>query len=471
MRLKLATYSLPLIFALSVANAESTVSASGGDWAAADTWTDSSVPTTSSTTPLDVLSFTSGNTTLDISSNQYINKINIASNNNTIINIAEGAKLTLIGEASSTNLLTATDKNTSLTFTGDGTLDFSLSGQRSLVYGNWTFDVATTANNSFYLYSGKGGIVTFKKNFTSTNQLSVGDGWVMNLENGMTFKCNGFNYWGNSTLNTELGTTVNSTAGVNITNGSLSGSIISIGRQTYQTNHYVSKFKNTTFNSTATLNISASSDYSTLFNGNVVSNAATGALKIGSRVVLTGTSSSLTLNSSNALLIAGATSQATSKLHIGTQVLTKPASGSTYTETWSRNDAFLNVNATNEFGSFVFKDDSTLTVVLDGKSKFTFAGINPWNSGEEGYQMIFKNLTDFTVKIMSLDNISIDSETLDANTLIQIDASGYEDFVYLVEDTVNGGWWINTSSVPEPSTVAALLGAIAMGFVLIRRRK
>lgn len=149
---------------------ESIVNTSG-NWSSSSTWLDSAVPSTSSSSQLDFLRFSSSGLNLNVDSTQYVNAVDVGANDNTTINIAAGNTLYLTGytvEGTYQNSVVYADsQNQNITFSGDGTLRFDISGQKNIVRGNVVFDVDTYATNSLY-FSDKG-TVTFKKDFTSTN--------------------------------------------------------------------------------------------------------------------------------------------------------------------------------------------------------------------------------------------------------------------------------------------------------------
>ncbi|MFR6032333.1 MAG: hypothetical protein ACLUKN_03600 [Bacilli bacterium] len=67
---------------------------------------------------------------------------------------------------------------------------------------------------------------------------------------------------------------------------------------------------------------------------------------------------------------------------------------------------------------------------------------------------------------MSLDNVKYYTDEegyLVAENIYVLDSDEFKTFAYLIQDTANGGYWIN-AAVPEPCAYAALLGAMALGF-------
>lgn len=182
------------------------------------------MPSTSSSSQLDFLRFSSSGLNLNVDSTEYVNAVDVGSNDNTTINIASGETLYLTGYTEDgtykSSVIYADSQTQNITFSGDGTLRFDISGQRNIVRGNVVFDVETYANQSLY-FSDKG-TVTFKKDFTSTNQISVGGTWNFVIDEGVNFSISqAFNLWGNTgTFTLKEGATLkNGINGVQFYNG------------------------------------------------------------------------------------------------------------------------------------------------------------------------------------------------------------------------------------------------------------
>lgn len=85
----------------------------------------------------------------------------------------------------------------------------------------------------------------------------------------------------------------------------------------------------------------------------------------------------------------------------------------------------------------------------------------------------FTDLVDFTVKINSLDNITYfeDGDSIRAENVF-FGSEDSKEYAYLLQDTQNGGWWINaTAAVPEPSECAAVFGVFALALAAVLKRK
>lgn len=446
---------------------ESIVSTSG-NWSSPSTWQDSAVPSTSSSSQLDFLRFSSSGLNLNVDSTEYVNAVDVGSNDNTTINIAAGKTLYLTGHTIS-SVISADSQTQNITFSGDGTLRFDISRQREIVRGNVVFDVDTYATDSLY-FSDKG-TVTFKKNFTSTNQISVGGTWNFIIESGVNFSLSrGFNLWGETgSFTLKEGATVeNKEGGAQFNNGNISGNIICKGAENYDANRYAFKSINAVYNATATITQTEGGHLRSILGGNITSFAAAGKLSFESKLSIN-TNATITLNSSNAFTTEGASTQGESNFYLMNQeILGKHPDRY---ETLTASNVNFILNADNDFGTFFFYGASELIMTTNGKSvnigKFD---VVPDSSGS--VSAIFTDLVDFTVKINSLDNIKLieDGDSIRAENVFF--GSDYKEFAYILQDTQNGGWWINaTAAVPEPSDCAAVFGVFALALAAALKRK
>ena len=446
---------------------ESIVNTSG-NWSSSATWADSTVPATSSSSQLDFLRFSSSGLNLNVDSTQYVNAVDVGANDDTTINIASGETLYLTGSYNS-SVISADSQTQNITFSGDGTLQFNFQRQREIVRGNVVFDVETYANQSLF-FSDKG-TVTFKKDFTSTNQISVGGTWNFIIESGVNFSLSkGFNLWGETgSFTLKEGATVeNKAEGVQFSNGDISGNIICKGVQNYDANRYAFKSINAVYNATATVTQTGGGTLRSILGGNITSSAAAGKLSFESKLSIN-TGATITLNSSNAFTTEGASTQGESNFYLMNQKIEGkyPNRNETLTES---NVNFI-LNADNDFGTFFFYGASELIMTTNGKSvnigKFD---VVPDSSGS--VSVCFTDLVDFTVKINSLDNITWFEEGDSIRAENVLFGSEYKEFAYILQDTQNGGWWINaTAAVPEPSDCAAVFGVFALALAAALKRK
>ena len=446
---------------------ESIVNTSG-NWSSPSTWQDSTVPSTSSSSQLDFLRFSSSGLNLNVDSTQYVNAVDVGANDDTTINIASGETLYLTGSYNS-SVISADSQTQNITFSGDGTLQFNFQQQREIVRGNVVFDVNTHATESLY-FSDKG-TVTFKKDFTSTNQISVGGTWNFIIESGVKFSLSrGFNLWGETgSFTLKEGATVeNKAGGAQFHNGDISGNIICKGAENYDANRYAFKSFNSVYNATATITQTEGGTLRSILGGNITSSAAAGKLSFESKLSIN-TGATITLNSSNAFTTEGASTQGESNFYLMNQQIVGGYPNRNETLTESKVNFIL--NADNDFGTFFFYGASELIMTTNGKSvnigKFD---VVPDSSGS--VSVCFTDLVDFTVKIDSLDNITWFEEGDSIRAENVLFGSEYSDFAYILQDTQNGGWWINaTAAVPEPSDCAAVFGVFALALAAALKRK
>ena len=446
---------------------ESIVNTSG-NWSSSSTWLDSAVPSTSSSSQLDFLRFSSSGLNLNVDSTQYVNAVDVGANDDTTINIASGETLYLTGSYNS-SVISADSQTQNITFSGDGTLQFNFQQQREIVRGNVVFDVNTHATNSLY-FSDKG-TVTFKKDFTSTNQISVGGTWNFIIESGVKFSLSrGFNLWGETgSFTLKEGATVeNKAGGAQFHNGDISGNIICKGAENYDANRYAFKSFNSVYNATATITQTEGDTLRSILGGNITSSAAAGKLSFESKLSIN-TGATITLNSSNAFKTEGASTQGESNFYLMNQKIegTHPNRKETLTE--SKVNFIL--NADNDFGTFFFYGASELIMTTNGKS-VNIGKFDVVADSSGSVSACFTDLVDFTVKINSLDNITYfeDGDSIRAENVFF--GSEYKEFAYILQDTQNGGWWINaTAAVPEPSDCAAVFGVFALALAAALKRK
>lgn len=431
------------------------------------------MPSTSSSSQLDFLRFSSGGLNLNVDSTEYVNAVDVGSNDNTTINIASGETLYLTGCTEDgtykSSVIYADSQTQNITFSGDGTLRFNLQGQKNIVRGNVVFDVNTYATDSLY-FSDKG-TVTFKKDFTSTNQISVGGTWNFIIDSGVNFSLSkGFNLWGETgSFTLKEGATVeNKSSGVQFSNGDISGNIICKGFTDYDANRYAFKSINAVYNATATVTQTGGGALRSILGGNITSSAAAGKLSFESKLSIN-TGATITLNSSNAFTTEGASTQGESNFYLMNQKIEGKYPDRYETLTESKVNFIL--NADNDFGTFFFYGASELIMTTNGKSvnigKFD---VVPDSSGS--VYACFTDLVDFTVKINSIDNIKLfeDGDSIRAENVF-FGSEDSKDYAYILQDT-NGGWWINaTAAVPEPSDCAAVFGVFALALAAALKRK
>ena len=469
---------LPLIFfAAMCANADVV---SSGKWSENSTWSEASAPTTSSSNPYTDLSFASSGITLEVDSNQYADRIQLGSAADTTITIDAGASLTLLGYDAKVNsnggpyyYISANDVSDKLTFTGDGELVLSRTNETRFEKGQIVWDVNVTATTgSFYCLNGvsNASSLTINKSANLQNKQANFGSWKIVLNSGANVTSGFLISSGSMEIASEA--TYNASGGATLNNLTLNGSMSISNWRDYQTERMAAKISGTTvFGETASFTTtSTDSKAKVLFNGNVTSNAAKNAINIAGTAFLNN-NVVMNLNSSNAIKTGSASGQGDSTFYIVDY--STPKVGESYVDTFASSTATINLGANNDFGSLVFYDGSVLNLSTNGYNS-TIGKIELY-SGSGAYTINISNLTDFTLKINSLENINLEDDgagNMWATNIFIFDEDDFKSNAYLIADTTNEGWWINaTSEIPEPAEIAAIFGALALGLACCRKRK
>lgn len=469
---------LPLIFfAAMCANADVV---SSGKWSENSTWSEASAPTTSSSNPYTDLSFASSGITLEVDSNQYADRIQLGSTADTTITIDAGASLTLLGYDAKVNsnggpyyYISANDVSDKLTFTGDGELVLSRTNETRFEKGQIVWDVNVTATTgSFYCLNGvsNASSLTINKSANLQNRQANFGSWKIVLNSGANVTSGFLISSGSMEIASEA--TYNASGGATLNNLTLNGSMSISNWRDYQAERMAAKISGTTvFGETASFTTtSTDSRAKVLFNGNVTSNAAKNAINIAGTAFLNN-HVVMNLNSSNAIKTGSASGQGDSTFYIVDY--STPKVGESYVDTFAASTATINLGANNDFGSLVFYNGSVLNLSTNGYNS-TIGKIELY-SGSGAYTINISNLTDFTLKISSLENINYEDDgagNMWATDIFIFDEEDFKSNAYLIADTTNGGWWINaTSEIPEPAEIAAIFGALALGLACCRKRK
>ena len=469
---------LPLIFfAAMCANADVV---SSGKWTENSTWSEASAPTTSSSNPYTDLSFASSGITLEVDSNQYADRIQLGSTADTTITIDAGASLTLLGYDAKVNsnggpyyYISANDVSDKLTFTGDGELVLSRTNETRFEKGQIVWDVNVTATTgSFYCLNGvsNASSLTINKSANLQNRQANFGSWKIVLNSGANVTSGFLISSGSMEIASEA--TYNASGGATLNNLTLNGSMSISNWRDYQAERMAAKISGTTvFGETASFTTtSTDSKAKVLFNGNVTSNAAKNAINIAGTAFLNN-HVVMNLNSSNAIKTGSASGQGDSTFYIVDY--STPQVGESYVDTFAESTATINLGANNDFGSLVFYNGSVLNLSTNGYNS-TIGKIELY-SGSGAYTINISNLTDFTLKIKSIENINLEDDgagNMWATDIFIFDEDDFRSNAYLIADTTNGGWWINaTSEIPEPAEIAAIFGALALGLACCRKRK
>lgn len=470
---------LPLIFfAAMCANADVV---SSGKWSENSTWSEASAPITSSSNPYTDLSFASSGITLEVDSNQYADRIQLGSAADTTIAIDSGASLTLFGYDAKENsnggpyyYISASDPLSKLTITGDGELVLSRTNETRFQMGQivWDVNVACTTGSFYLLNSTQGSqsSLTINKTANLSNKQANYGNWkvILSSEAKVT---SGFLICGGS-MEMAAGAVYNVSGGATLNSLNINGTMSISNVRDYQTERMAAKISGTTvFGETASFTTtSTDSRAKVLFNGNVTSNAAQNAINIAGTAYLNN-AVIMNLNTSNSIKVGTAAGQGDSTFYIVNY--STPKVGESYVDTFAASTATINLGANNDFGSLVFYNESVLNLSTNGYNS-TIGKIELY-SGSGAYTINISNLTDFTLKINSLENINLEDDgagNMWATDIFIFDEDDFKTNAYLIADTTNGGWWINaTSEIPEPAEIAAIFGALALGLACCRKRK
>jgi len=460
-----------MLATLASASLASAQVASNGNWSDSQTWSGGSVPEGSSATPLDNLSFSTSGLILNVDSDRYVKILTPGSLTQTI-SVDSGKILHIKGNGTSEAAVIAGVSNTAsvINFKGDGKVSFDLAANAFIKTGTYNFDAALVSSyRSFYL---DGGIFNINKGWTASSNIQFRGALTLNANSNIAFN-GGLNGWSNSaTLNVAEGVTVSGSY-LAFTRGTIKGTIhatsqydgeryaISLGRAPENSSQYLPMI----LASTASVISDSQKCYLQIRASDLTVNSA--ANSISSQYGIVMHQSKVTLNTSGAFSVKGA-SQENSIITLG--VVQKETTLATKTT------VSITLNADNNFGGFCLMGGSTLNLYTNGKMSDIGKFYGDFADGDPlSYTVNLYSHLDNTMRIFDIADENINTYTDDSGALrtsnIKIDGeSGLAD-AYLIRDDIAGGYWINSSAVPEPSTVAAIFGILALGFVAIRRRK
>lgn len=463
-------------------NAASIVSQSG-DWSSGSTWSDGVVPETSSANPLDSLSFATSGLTLRVDeSSYYVSLIELGDNAESTIDIAENQTFYIRKLVANSPFITSNSKDNILNINGAGKLAVQAPHEYEEIQlhgGILNLNVESSFQRIYAVASSAAtaGTINFNKDSNNPGQFSIGHNYTLNVASGVSVSNTAaLNVWGsNSFINIAEGAKVSVNGGVCLASGSIAGEVISTGAMSYDSTQYGLSFGNSashviTLEATASIKQSyVASQNQVRLKGQVTSYAGEGMIALDSVLYLCN-SSSLTLNSSGAFLTRNGDSLAASQGESAFYIVNYTSSTSNG-KMFGASNTTISLGADNDFGSFVFYDGSILNFETNGH-KSVIGSIDLYADGAN-YEIDIKNLTDFTVKLMSLDNVKYHTDEegyLVAENIYVLDSDEFKSFVYLIQDTENGGYWINTA-VPEPSVYAGIFGVLALAFAAWRRRR
>ena len=464
-------FSLIILFSLLHANADVVRS---GKWSSSSTWSEGSAPTTSLESPYTSLTMGSSGITLEVDSDQYVDRLNVGDYTDTTILIDQGVTLAIGGCASPKDLITSSSASNTIHFTGDGTLAFGFSKLSDPLINKSTivFDVNVEGKSHWgnYFNTDAASNITINKNFEVFGQANFSGSTVS--VNGSTFSTDTIIAFGKFSLSENTTATVRA---INGGNWDIQGNVTVKGAYSWESTRMAIKLSgDNIIGANATLKSTTSDAAGTVqLTGSLTSYAAENAVSFSKQLYLKSAYSDnpyvLTLNSSNAINTEGATSQGTSNFNIINYYLTY--ADKTVTEHFEASHAKIVLGADNDFGSFTYVDGSSLAMETNGFSS-TIGKFVGYTDGAS-FTFNLSNHSDFTLKLMELDNIDTftdDEGFLRAeNVLVFEDSFGEYAYICAADD---GGYWINaTSAVPEPAAFAVAIGTVALAFAAFRRRK
>lgn len=464
-------YSLVILLAFSAANADVVES---GKWSSSSTWSEGKVPSSSLESPYTSLTMGSSGITLEVDSDQWVDRLNVGDYTDTTIVIDSGVTFSIGGCDSPKELITSSSASNTINFTGDGTLALGFSKLSDPLIGKSTivFDVNVEGKAHWgnYFNTDSTANITINKNFEISGQSNFSGSTVS--VNGSTFSTGTIIAFGKFFLSENTNATVTA---INGGNWDIQGNVTVKGAYSWESTRMAIKL-----NGTNVIGASASLKSTTtesigcvLLSGSLTSYAAANAVSFSQKTYLISTSSDnpyvLTLNSSNAINTEGAASQGASNFNIINYYLTYQ--DNVQTEHFEASHAKIVLGANNDFGSFTYFDGSSLAMETNGFSS-TIGKFVGYTDGAS-FTFNLSNHSDFTLKLMELDNILTftDEEGFlrAENVLVFEDSFGEFAYICAADD---GGYWINaTSAVPEPAAFAVAIGTVALAFAAFRRRR
>ena len=179
-------FSLIILFSLLHANADVVQS---GKWSSSSTWSEGEVPTSSLESPYTSLTMGSSGITLEVDSDQWVDRLNVGDYTDTTILIDQGVTLAIGGCASPKDLITSSSASNTIHFTGDGTLSFGFSKLSDPLINKSTivFDVNVEGKSHWgnYFNTDSSSNITINKNFEVFGQANFNGSTVS--VNGSTF--------------------------------------------------------------------------------------------------------------------------------------------------------------------------------------------------------------------------------------------------------------------------------------------
>jgi len=224
----------------------------------------------------------------------------------------------------------------------------------------------------------------------------------------------------------------------------------------------------------ATVAAAAAASYSVTINGNSTINVlgTSGLLNVSANANGIAIYKTLTLNAQRekAVLAQKITFYDTTSKLILSQKNTVASSASAYNTRLvmaASATPTLELNAISTFGELYFQTNSKMTLTFGDEGAIILTTLANVASGNS---LIFTNFDNdkvfFTAMSSLSQSLSITGTDIYGNSLTTSDFS-------LLAGAYEGhtGYWLISSTVPEPATCAAIFGALALGFAAWRRRK
>ena len=270
----------------------------------------------------------------------------------------------------------------------------------------------------------------------------------LNIKNGATLlsESNEFVTGGYGTITVEKGGTLKALSHKTTTKLNVSGALIST--KVAGSNFYaltVGSAGVVTFGEGGSLTANENGRIS--LSGSIIANSGTNSIT-ASQIVFWGQKNSLEVNGENVFVLANG--QNRTLLNIASQVT-----------------ASIKLTDTNEFGQIIFQNDENnnnvrLNLTLDFKGADDYVYFDSVMFSQHA-RIYVENFENNKIKFGSISRIETALELFDLSTETAID------YQWVATD---GGYWLNfATAVPEPAEWAMILGAIALGLAVYRRRK
>ena len=386
---------------------------------------------------------TSADSNLNISGTANINEADITHVGK--ISLSQGGTATIgtlkLGNVGTLSSYGGVVNVNNLVMTG-GKLDLGSSAILNIT-GDSSITGAFTQNIQTCQINITGGTLSYD---TATSLKLVNENAKFNVKNGAKILAtNQFDISGNGTFTLEKGAKLTAPS-LKIT------SKVNVNGEVVSTKESGSNFYSTEIGSAGTVIFGEGGSLTANANGRI---ALYGTLVVGSgtdsittsQIVFWSRSNSLEVNSKNAFVTVDGAHQTLINIPNEAQ-------------------ATIKVSETNEFGTAIFQSDGNnnkvrmnLTLDFDGAEDFvSFSDITHNNA----VRIYVKNFENNRIKLGKISNIEGILELYDLDS---------EKAINYQFDATTGGYWLNFAAVPEPAEWAMILGSLALGFAVYRRRK